>query len=85
VQAVQDEQAGHQLVAGQPLGDLGAGQLDRPLQPGPVQLDHQAHDLLGGLRRAGVAGGADPAQQLLDPRADRAEVARLVGQRATPG
>jgi hypothetical protein len=85
VEAVEDEQAGDQLVLHQPFEDLRPGQGDRPLEAGPVQLDHQADDLLGGLGGGGVAGGADPAEQLLDPRADRAEVARLVGQRATPG
>jgi len=85
MEAVEDEQAGDQLVPHQPLQDLRAGQLDRPLQPGPVQLDHQAHDLLGGLGGGGVAGGADPGEQLLDPRADRAKVARLFGQLAIPG
>ena len=85
MEVVEDEQAGDELVLHQPVHGRWAGQLDRPLQPGPVQLDHQADDLLGGVGGAGVAGGAEPAEQLLDPQADRAEVARLFGQRATPG
>ena len=85
MEAVEDEQAGDQLVPHEPLEGIGSGELDRPLQSRPVQLDHQAHDLLGGLRGTGVAGGADLAEQLLDPRADHPEVARLVRQRATPG
>ena len=85
MEVVEDEQAGDQLVLHQPFEDLGAGQLDRPLQAGPVQLDHQPDDLLGGLGGGGVAGGADPAEQLLDPLPDRAQVAPLLGQRAIPG
>ena len=71
MEAVEDEQAGDQLVLHRPVHGLWAGQLNRlPLQAGPVQLDHQPHDLLGDLGGAGV-GGADLAEQLLDPRPDR--------------
>jgi len=85
MEVVEGEQAGDPLVLHEPLEGLGAGQLDRPLQPGPVQLHDQPHDLLGDLGRGRVAGGADLAKQLLDPRPHHAEVTPLLRHPATPG
>ena len=69
MQAVHQEQAGHQVVGGQPLGQArvaGRLQLHDPFQPGAVEPDYLADQLLGAFirgrptRRAGIQKCLDP-------------------------
>jgi hypothetical protein len=71
VQAVHEQQPGHQLVCGEALHHLVAeraspmGDVEHPFQACAVQIDDQPDQLLGPLprHRAGRVGGA---QQVLD-------------------
>ena len=78
VQLVQQQQALHQVVLGEP-GDLRGVELRHdPLQTLAVHLDQEPDELLGGVP---VRTGLHVVEELLDPLADRARVADHVSTR----
>jgi hypothetical protein len=70
VQAVHQQQAGHQIIVGEASQDhvvevvLLIEDLHHPLQAGPVQVDDEAHQLLGPLPHHDATGRRGVEQAL---------------------